>query len=522
MALFAGGRTSSTRESLAYEPVELAFGTSGLRGLVADMTDLECYLNTAGFVEFLAAQRQLEHATFCVAGDLRESTPRILRAVVRAIAGRGYGVVHCGLVPTPTLANYAFSRGAPGIMVTGSHIPADRNGIKFYKAHEEVLKPDEPGIVEAVAKVRHDIYTGRADEGLFDSAGMLRDAVELPAAADAATTAYLERYTRVFDAKALAGRKVVFYQHSAVGRDLVPALLEALGARVVPVGRSEVFVPIDSENVTEEQRAYFSRLADEHPDAFAIVSTDGDSDRPFVIDERGVFHPGDVLGVLVAEWLRADFAAFPVTTSDAVETSLNGAGVTWRHTRIGSPYVLSAMKAAVAEGAQRVVGWEVNGGFMTGSELILDGAPLPALPTRDAVLPIVVALVSAIRSGRRMSELFATLPRRFTQAGLIDDFPVQVSQRIVQRFGQDDEETRQALSGYFSPARGFGAIRSTNSLDGVRIQFDNGDIAHLRPSNNAPQFRVYSVAGTQARADEIVALAISGRDGIIRQMEGDL
>ena len=58
-----------------------------------------------------------------------------------------------------------------------------------------------------------------------------------------------------------------------------------------------------------------------------------------------------------------------------------------------------------------------------------------------------------------------------------------------------------------------------NTLDGVRIWFDNGDIAHIRPSGNAPQLRIYAVADTQARADEIVAEGIREPDGILRRLE---
>jgi phosphoglucomutase len=46
-------KPGSLRDSLAYEPVELSFGTSGLRGKVADITSLEAYVNTKGFLVFL-------------------------------------------------------------------------------------------------------------------------------------------------------------------------------------------------------------------------------------------------------------------------------------------------------------------------------------------------------------------------------------------------------------------------------------------------------------------------------------
>src|SRR5437763_2973747 len=116
-------------EALSYQPITLAFGTSGLRGLIIDMTDLECYVNTAGFLQFLKEENGLKKGeAVYIAGDLRDSTPRITRAVAAAIADGGYKVINCGKIPVPALAYYALQANAPAVMITGSHIPADRNG----------------------------------------------------------------------------------------------------------------------------------------------------------------------------------------------------------------------------------------------------------------------------------------------------------------------------------------------------------------------------------------------------------
>lgn len=511
---------STLRDVLAYEPVELNFGTSGLRGLVVDMTDLECYINTLGFLRFLEEADGLSKgSTVYLAGDLRNSTPRILASVIAAIEQAGYQTVYAGLIPTPALALYSMKHDAPGIMVTGSHIPDDRNGIKFYKAIGEVLKSDEPAIKQAVAVVRADVYSQAATTTPFDARGLLRQPPALPAIDQHAAADFTERYTRVFGPEAFAGKKIVFYQHSAVGRDLLTDLLKKLGAAVVAEGRSEVFIPIDSENVTPEHQAYFTELARKHPDAFAIVSTDGDSDRPFVIDETGQFHRGDVLGAVVAKWLKADFAAVTATTSDAATIYLANNAIEWEQTKIGSPYVVAAMAEGAVAGKKRPVGWEVNGGFMTGTDFVINGKNLPVLPTRDAALPIIVALRAAAEGGQKVSELFAALPARFTSFGQIDNFPIEMARAIVGRYSQDTPETRAELEGYFSEGRGFGPIQTTASIDGVRLYFANGDIAHLRQSGNAPQFRMYTVADTQERADEIVQMVIAEPDGIYRQMQ---
>ena len=510
---------ASLIESLIYTPVELSFGTSGLRGLVEDMTDLECYINTAGFLSFLREQQDLEdRSTIYVAGDLRDSTPRIIQAVITAVLDKGYTPDFCGFIPTPAVANFARHNDAASIMVTGSHIPADRNGIKFYKLGGEILKDDEASIKQAVAKERKVVLESDAENSIFNSEGMFAVKSSLPVVSDQAARLYVERYASVFNNKPLAGKEVIVYQHSAVGRDMLVELLQILGAEIVTVGRSDVFVPIDTENVTPDDQAYFKSLSQQYPNVFAIVSTDGDSDRPFVIDENGIFHRGDELGAVVAKWLNADFAAIPVSSSDAVDQYLDNNDIGYLHTCIGSPYVIVAMDKAVGEGKTKAVGWEVNGGFLLAQDFIINGNVLTSLPTRDAFLPILIALISATEQKKIVSELFSELPARFTQAGLIDNFPVEVSRAILESFADDTSENRAELGRYFIGDNGFSEIMKTDSLDGIRIFFKNGDIAHLRPSGNAPQLRTYSVADSQERADEIVRLAIEEPNGILRQL----
>lgn len=505
------------KESLNYEPVELNFGTSGLRGLVTDMTDLECYINTAGFLSFVKGGGSV--ANVLVAGDLRFSTPRIIGAVIQAIKDAGLNPIFCGFIPTPALAYAALQQQSPCIMVTGSHIPDDRNGIKFYTSTGEVLKSDEASIKEQVASFRQSIYGSDAQNAQFGADGMLLQAAALPNEDSNAAGIYLERYQNVFTEEPLRGKKVVMYQHSAVGRDMIPQILTSLGAEVVPVGRSEKFIPIDTENVTPDDNVYFKQLAQENPGLFAIISTDGDSDRPFVVDENGTFHRGDELGAVVADWLKAEFAAVPISSNDAVLEHLDTQAVPYESTKIGSPYVIEAMQKAKERDIQRVVGWEVNGGFLLGDDLEINGRVLKALPTRDAVLPIIVALLAAVDSQTKVSDVFARLPQRFTSAGLIDNFPIETAKKIVGTFSEDSSSVRDEIQNFFSSELGFGKVEKINSLDGVRIYFDNGDIAHIRPSGNAPQLRIYSVANSQERADEIVRMAVSEPDGIYRGIE---
>ena len=115
------------------------FGTSGARGLVKDMTDRVCYAYTAGFIQYLEQIGELNKSgSIAVGGDLRSSTDRIMAAAARAVEDRGYTPLSCGKLPSPALAYYGLIKNIPTVMVTGSHIPDDRNGIKYTKKSGEI------------------------------------------------------------------------------------------------------------------------------------------------------------------------------------------------------------------------------------------------------------------------------------------------------------------------------------------------------------------------------------------------
>ncbi|MCL5096129.1 MAG: mannose-6-phosphate isomerase, class I, partial [Candidatus Omnitrophica bacterium] len=267
-------------------PTPLAFGTSGLRGLVADITDLEAYVNTRGFLDYLCASGDVKPGgKVSVAGDLRPSTNSpgrsILRAVARAIQDAGLEVDNLGELPTPALTYYAIRKDRPSIMVTGSHIPFDRNGIKFNRSSGEILKSDEPGILASVQRVRRAEYDRPRTLSLFADDGMFKKEHEhlLPPVNHEGRREYLRRYWDFFPPRALQGARICFYQHSAVGRDLLVELLAGLGAEVIPLGRSESFIPIDTEAIAIEQFEVLQALADqarrEGRRVDAVISTDG-------------------------------------------------------------------------------------------------------------------------------------------------------------------------------------------------------------------------------------------------------
>ena len=451
------------------------FGTSGARGLVSEMSDEVCFAYVLAFLHAVG----LTPGTGVALGiDLRPSSPRIATACAAAIRAAGGEVVYCGAIPTPALAFYAQTQAMPAMMVTGSHIPFDRNGIKFYRAEGEISKADEATIVAARLPM---------PEGL--------DLAPLPMAAPEAWLAYVGRYLDFFPAACLAGMRLGFYEHSSLARDLLTEVLVALGAEVISLERTDAFVPIDTEAVGQEDVARAQAWAAEgHFDA--LISTDGDADRPLIGDEQGRWLRGDVVGILCARFLGATAVVTPVSSNTALEKC--GAFSRTSRTRIGSPYVIAGMAELVAAGETGVVGFEANGGFLVGTPVVRAGRVLAPLPTRDAVLPILVLLAEARMRGVPVSALPHDLPARFTASGRLQHYATERSQALVARLARAPAE-QAALFGDLC-----GGPAAQDETDGLRMTFSSGEVVHLRPSGNAPELRCYAEADSQARADDLV------------------
>lgn len=462
----------------------MKFGTSGLRGLVEDMGDPVCAAYATAFLRSLSGS-DARCAQVLIGRDLRPSSPRIAAACARAVAAFGATAVECGPLPTPALALEAARRGAPAIMVTGSHIPFDRNGLKFYRPDGEIGKADEAGILAALAAPSPN--SRKAGERSAD---------------DGVGARYLARLTGFFPPEALSGRRIGVYQHSAVGRDLTVAALAALGAEVVALGRSDTFIPIDTEAVRPEDAALARDWTAAHR-LDALAATDGDGDRPLLADETGAFLRGDLLGVLTARALGADAVATPISSNTALERS--GWFARIARTRIGSPFVIEGMARLEAEGAGLVVGYEANGGFLLGGRAVRhDGRALSPLPTRDALTPMLAALVMAAEAGAPLSALSAALPRRFTSSDRLQDVSAAVSGPLLVSLRNDAAARATLLEAIGGPA-----VVSVDARDGVRMTLGTGEIAHLRASGNAPELRCYAEADSEDRAAQLVSALLA-------------
>lgn len=462
----------------------MKFGTSGLRGLVVDLDGRASALYTEAFARHLLATGAAKYGNAVIVGrDLQASSPSIAATCIGALERAGMKPVDCDAIPTPALALYGMALKAACLMVTGSHIPADRNGIKFYRPDGEIDKNDEriTLIAAELAKGKIDFAPGAGEDG-----------------SPHAEALFIARNSALLPAGALSRLRIGVYQHSTVARELFLSILQAYGADVVVLGRSPPFSPVDTEAVSSETIALLKGWTKEHG-LDAIVSTDGDGDRPLISDETGEPLRGDLLGLITAQFLGADAVVTPVTSHSGIEEA--GAFKTIR-TRVGSPFVIAGMQDALSAGYSGVVGFEADGGTLTGSGFLIGDSTLNPLPTRDSFLPILATLALRAAGDRPLSHIASDISLRFAAADRLEDFPTETSAALMAHLGASDDN----LGTFLSP---LGTVASKSEIDGLRVTFSDGRIVDPRPSGNAPKMRCYVGATSETEAKTLLAQGLS-------------
>ena len=166
------------------------------------------------------------------------------------------------------------------------------------------------------------------------------------------------------------------------------------------------------------------------------------------------------------------------------------------------------MQEQATQKRSRVCGYEANGGFLLGSDIDEGGRALSALPTRDAVLPIV-AVLAAARPGR-VAEAVAALPPRVTFSERIANFPTADSAALLAWLSQGDGgQATRAADPIFRGAGRRGAKHRSH-------RWAARDLRRRRPSSicgpraNAPELRCYTEASQAARAQLLNAEALDG------------
>jgi phosphomannomutase/phosphoglucomutase len=402
-------------------------------------------------------QRTLGITQVFVGGDNRLTTPALKDAVIEGVARSGLKVTDIGPVLTPTVYFASASHDhAGGIMITGSHLNTQYNGIKM--AYGRMALADEQ-IQDLLKLIQADDFETGAGDVVQDYA-------------------MIEKHLSTVKTKVKMGDrklKIVVDSGNGLSGTYVPPLMEELGVEVIclfcePDGTfpNHLPNPEDPELTKDLEKAVVENGAD-----FGI-GFDGDADRCGLIDEHGHHVAADRLLALLARDLLKRMPGSPVVFDvkasqvlpDIIRQS-GGKPVMWKSGH-------SLMKAKMAEiGAP--IGGEVSGHLFIGEDYYgFDDAPLVALK--------VLELFS--KTDKSLSGMLAEMPTMPATPEIIMSAPDDVKFKII-------DAVRDKLQDQFEVV----------TVDGARAIFENG-WGLVRASNTQPAITMRFEAHTKGQLVE--------------------
>jgi phosphomannomutase len=437
-----------------------------VRGLVGEEIDESL---TAEIGAAFARLMRAEGARRVVIGhDMRDSSPTLSAAFATGVTGQGLDVVRIGLSSTDQLYFASGRLDCPGAMFTASHNPAAYNGIKMCRAGALPVGEDT-----GLAVIREDLIAGVATHdgqpGSVEDRDVLGDYGEF--LRSLVNTSGLRPLRVAVDAgNGMAGHTAPAVLGAIDSITLLPLYFELDGS--FPNHEAN---PLDPANLVDLQ-AYVRKTGADIGLAF-----DGDADRCFVVDERGLpVSPSTVTSLVAARELNREIGAtviHNVITSRAVPELVSERGGTPLRSRVGHSYI----KALMAE-TGAIFGGEHSAHYYFRDFWGADSGMLAAL----------YVLAALGEQQRPLSEVTADY-QRYESSGEINFKVADASgcvDAVLKSFG--------------------GRIHSIDHLDGVTVDLGDDSWFNLRSSNTEPLLRL-NVEGRSAEDVEAVVQQVSAQ-----------
>jgi phosphomannomutase/phosphoglucomutase len=375
----------------------------------------------------------------------------LFNIVTAAMNSDGLDTVDAGILPTPCL-QYATKRNhyQGGIMITASHNPPEYNGVKPIASDGVELPREDESVVEQIFTNKKFITSEIVGRNFKEE--MIIDK-------------YIDDVLTLVDTDKIRKRKfkVTMDLGNGVQALVAPSLAKKLGCNVVTVnGTVDGNFPGRGSEPTPSNLSLMSSIAKETNSDIG-AAYDGDGDRSIFCDEKGIVHWGDRTGTLLARYListkhpKAKIVC-PINTTHILTKIAQDGGSEIIHTKVGSVEVSREM---VRQGA--LIGMEENGGFMYGA----------LNQVRDGALTTALMLDLMASEQRSLSEILSSLPKVYQYKSKFECDEMSTIQKVI-----------DSVKKHGNPIK-------IETLDGVKIWFDEESWLMLRPSGTEPLIRIY-------------------------------
>ncbi len=398
--------------------------------------------------------------TVVVGQDTRPSSASLAAAFIEGLLATGCDVIDLGPCPTPVSYWYATRQGnLPRAMITGSHLEASKNGVKFSIGNRPLYGDTIQAFYQ---RIQNQDFVQASTPGTRTTHDAKADYI-----ADIQQDITLEHPPRVVlecyrGATALIARELF----TALGCEIVECLNCSVSDGTFSTHQPN---PSEAENLRELIAAV------QHHNAELGIAFDGDGDRVGIVDNNGTIIDADRLLALLARDLLSRqpgaVVVVDVSGSSVVTNEVRRLGGTPIMCRNGHPFIKVAMDKHAA-----ALGGEVSG------HIFIDDNYYGF----DDGLYAAVRLVEAIaNAGKPLSEIDASIPRLYSTP--------------VYRPHCPPEQMPDAIAAV--KAELSAQAQTVTEIDGLRLDFDNG-WGLIRASNTEPVLSMRFEGNTETDATQ--------------------
>lgn len=449
---------------------QIKFGTSGWRAIMAeDFTFANVRRAVTGIARYVASQKPAG-ARVIVARDPRFLGESFCALACDLLAAHGITpLLVAEAAPTPAIAFAVIRSRADGaINFTASHNPPEYNGIKFSTpdgapALPEVTRRIEAEIQNLTTKDSEDTEKGKAG-------GAACETIDVRAA-------YLARLKEIVDLEVIrtSGVKVAFDPLYGAARGYPDSLLHGAGIPVTTLhDRRDVLfgghAPEPDEHLLEDLRRAMRESG-----ARIGIATDGDADRFGIIDDRNRFVSPNVILGLLALYLKRHRnipggLARSVATTHLIDAIGKKLDVPVYETPVGFKYIGELILAdKIAMGGEESAGMSMY----------------RHLPEKDGILACLLVAEMVAATGKKLNQLIEETYREFGSY-YSKRFDMKLTPQIRESLAAKLANPPSELGGL--------SVKSVNTIDGVKLIFDQQTWLLFRLSGTEPVARIYAEA----------------------------
>ena len=414
---------------------EKIFREYDIRGIVGEQIDEETVSQIARAAGTYFRRRGAKKIV--VGYDARKSSPRFCELLVANLNETGCDCILLGRVPTPVLYFALFTKNVDGgVMITGSHNPADHNGFKISLGKNSLFG-------EQIQEIKKNARAGKFAKGSGEN-----NKIEI-----------FDEYFSALISKIKFGDgklKAVVDAGNGMGGVTAVPFYKSLGVEVI-----ELFCepnsnfpnhepdPAQEKNLQDLIRAVIENKAD------LGIAFDGDADRITIIDETGEIIWGDKLSIIFAQnVLQENPNATIIAEVKCTQTLFD------EIEKSGGRVVMSKAGHSIIKAKMRETG-AILGGEMSGHIFFADRF----YGFDDAAYAGARLLEILSKTNKTLSEIFDEFPKTFSTPEIRVECAEEKKAFVIKKIVEEFSETHKVIT-----------------IDGARIEFENG-WGLVRPSN---------------------------------------